>query len=105
MIQKQLINAILDHYNNNVKTSPTIGAFARFLGDQLEEVSKIDQGIRVALAAIKDIENECLRKKETQREKISSLQKECQHWLKTYYSDPAGGNDSYYECNICGKNI
>lgn len=33
------------------------------------------------------------------------LQKLCDHPEKdqTFYDDPAGGNDSFHECSLCGK--
>ena len=39
------------------------------------------------------------------KESLSQLQRECKHRLKTYYGDPAGGHDSFYECNDCGAQV
>jgi hypothetical protein len=37
------------------------------------------------------------------KDSVTELQKECKHRQRTYYGDPAGGNDSFHECNDCGK--
>lgn len=36
-------------------------------------------------------------------EEWQKIQERCPHWEFTYHSDPAGGNDSFHECNICKK--
>jgi uncharacterized coiled-coil DUF342 family protein len=36
---------------------------------------------------------------------IKSIKEECVHELTTYYPDASGNNDSFYECDICGKEI
>jgi hypothetical protein len=35
--------------------------------------------------------------------KLAKLQTKCKHEHKTFYPDPSGNNDSYYECDDCGK--
>jgi len=34
---------------------------------------------------------------------LKELQGRCPHKKTTFYSDPAGGNDSYYRCENCDK--
>ncbi len=36
---------------------------------------------------------------------LGTLRKKCTHEETQYYGDPAGGNDSYTECLICGASI
>ncbi len=43
-------------------------------------------------------------KQKLQKEKLL-IQKECKHYSKTYYPDASGNNDSYTECDVCGKRI
>lgn len=33
---------------------------------------------------------------------INKIRDDCDHQSRTYHYDPSGGNDSYYECDICG---
>lgn len=34
---------------------------------------------------------------------LSEVRKNCVHEQQSFNGDPAGGRDSYYSCNICGK--
>ncbi len=34
---------------------------------------------------------------------ISDIQSKCPHWETSYYGDPAGGSDSFTECDLCKK--
>lgn len=36
---------------------------------------------------------------------IRKMQGMCKHQDTTYHPDPSGNNDSYTECNICGKSL
>ena len=33
------------------------------------------------------------------------IQLKCPHYSTTRHADPAGGSDSYTECNLCGKDV
>lgn len=37
------------------------------------------------------------------RELVYRIQDACAHASRTYHSDPSGGTDSFYKCDICGK--
>lgn len=37
------------------------------------------------------------------REQLVAIQQQCSHKSTTYYPDPSGNNDSFHECNDCGK--
>lgn len=54
----------------------------------------------------KEVEAECKRHEVSVKEikgKIAALQQYCHHWSRTYHPDPSGNNDSFYECDVCGK--
>ena len=36
---------------------------------------------------------------------IAGIRGRCTHRKRTFHGDPAGGNDSYYRCDICGKEM
>lgn len=36
---------------------------------------------------------------------IRSLQGQCDHPSTTYHGDPAGGSDSFMECDVCGAEV
>lgn len=35
--------------------------------------------------------------------RLAEIQKHCAHDKFTYHGDPAGGSDSFYKCDDCGK--
>ena len=39
------------------------------------------------------------------RNTLYDIQLRCPHDSQTYHSDPSGGSDSSYECDLCGKEI
>lgn len=55
-----------------------------------------------ALAAL---EKEFEAKREILRQELRAAQKICKHEHTTYHPDPSGNNDSYTECDVCGKYI
>lgn len=94
MISKQLIASIM---------SDKPDADANYIYKKLKENEDITSSIK---SANKEIEAECKKHETTIKEiklKITTLQKKCAHWSKTYHPDPSGNNDSYYECESCGK--
>lgn len=45
------------------------------------------------------------KKIERINKKIRELRAKCPHKKTTFHDDPAGGFDSFHECNDCGKHI
>jgi len=43
--------------------------------------------------------------KEKLRSDLRAIQSECSHPSIMYYPDDSGGNNSAYECNVCGANV
>lgn len=94
MITQQLIASIMSSKSD---------VDADYVYAKLTEVENITKGIR---SANKEIEAECKKHETIIKEiklKITTLQKQCNHWSKTYHPDPSGNSDSFYECEICGK--
>lgn len=92
MITKELINSIMAKAND-----------ADSIYTELKKVESIRASIK---SLSSEIEVEHKRHQEKKREIESELKKVrelCQHWTQTYHTDPSGNNDSYSECNICGK--
>lgn len=72
-----------------------------------EPVKLTDQQIKCKIIAY----NECLYREKDRhdknvknlRDKIREVQKMmCSHPSSSFHSDPSGGRDSYYECDVCG---
>ena len=95
MITKELIKQIVDEYKGF--------DLAEHLSTQLKLMEDIRKGIKIIH---QDMDRENLRHEAAIRaykEKLKAYREQCNHWTRTYYADPSGNNDSFYECDICGK--
>jgi hypothetical protein len=95
MISKELIKQIVDEYKGN--------DIAGHLHSQLKLVEEIQSGIRATNKLLQDEQNKYEKVVKDLKTNIKDYQKKCQHWTRTYHPDPSGNSDSFYECNICGK--
>jgi hypothetical protein len=95
MISKELIKQIVDEYKGN--------DIADHLHTQLKLVEEIQSGIRVVNKTLQDVQNNYEKTVKDLKTNIKNYQNKCKHWTRTYNPDPSGNNDSFYECNICGK--
>lgn len=70
---------------------------------EMERLNGIADSIRTLDAKI-DAENKrhknALAAIESEKQKVM---KKCDHLDTTYHGDPAGGSDSFTQCNICGR--
>jgi hypothetical protein len=55
--------------------------------------------------AVEALDKDYKIKKDLLKEKLREAQKKCDHPVTTYHPDPSGNNDSYTECDVCGKEI
>ena len=55
--------------------------------------------------AIEALDKEYKAKKDFLKEKLREEQKKCKHSKTTFHPDPSGNNDSFTECDVCGKEI
>lgn len=95
MISKDMIKTIVDDYQGE--------DIAEHLHSKLKLIEDIRAGIKLCGGLINsETAKYDLRIKEL-RVCIRDWQKKCEHWSKTYHPDPSGNNDSFYECNVCGK--
>jgi hypothetical protein len=97
MITKELIKQIVDDYKGS--------DIADHLYRKLKLIEEVQAGLKITRKLIND---ENIKYDKTVKELkgcIKDWQKKCEHWSKTYHPDPSGNNDSFYECNICGKEL
>ena len=106
------IDGPLEHRNPDVLDGDFYHSFCivyqNSTGSRREEASvspvvQIEKSIQTCdsnLKSLKDEYERCQRKIEVE---IRELRKMCSHEDKTYNPDPSGNNDSYYHCNVCGK--
>ncbi len=52
--------------------------------------------------AIEALDEEYKAKRAAIKAKLRDAQQKCTHSKTTYYPDPSGNNDSYWQCDLCG---
>jgi hypothetical protein len=97
MISKELIKQIVDEHKGN--------DIAEYLHAQLKLVEEIKCGISATNKLTYNEKTNYEKKIKDLKDNIKDWQKKCQHWTRTYHPDPSGNNDSYYSCDICGKEL
>lgn len=55
--------------------------------------------------AVEELDAEYKAKKDILKSILRTAQDKCKHEKTTYHSDPSGNNDSYTECDVCGKEV
>ncbi len=96
MLDKELLKKLSEFAKKN---NLDIDGYTRLL--EIAK-SKID--------TIKSLKRSISKIKEEYKERIGDIesdivyqQSHCSHEVKEHYCDPAGGSDSFDECQICGK--
>lgn len=78
------------------------GDNAKSLTLALELACRVQNNLRQIRGQITKEVDAWERRREELNAQLSKAQSECMHEVTTYYGDPAGGSDSWYECLICG---
>ncbi len=55
--------------------------------------------------ALEKLDAEYKAKRDALKQTLREAQAKCDHPKTTYHPDPSGNNDSYTECDVCGKEI
>jgi len=55
--------------------------------------------------AVEALDKEYKTKRDALKATLKEAQAKCDHPKTTYHPDPSGNNDSYTECDVCGKEI
>lgn len=97
MISKDIIEQILSEYKGE--------NIAEHLYTKLKLVETIESSIKDLKTLIEDEEAKYEKRIKEIKTCIKDWQETCKHWSKTFHPDPSGNNDSFHECNICGKEL
>lgn len=57
------------------------------------------------ISAVETLDKEYNAKKLGLKIILKEAQAKCNHPRTTYHPDPSGNNDSYIECDVCGKEL
>ena len=55
--------------------------------------------------ALEKLDAEYKAKRDALKQTLREAQAVCKHEKTTYHPDPSGNNDSYTECDVCGKEV
>jgi hypothetical protein len=76
-----------------------------WMATQLERVQGIRQDLAAFRLALEKAEDDHQKRVLAIHEKIVRKREVCPHYTTTYHPDPSGNNDSWRECDICGKDL
>jgi hypothetical protein len=97
MTDKELYKHLIDEYKGD--------DLAGHLAHQMQHIRET----KASIASIKkEKQMEMERHEKAMKDldaKIKGVQGICRHLARTYYPDPSGNNDSYYECDHCGRSL
>lgn len=71
----------------------------------LSDILTITKDIRRFHEDIAKAQKQYEATKQQLQSQLKACQKDCPHFLTTYYPDASGNNDSWTECDICGAEV
>ena len=86
-----------------IRACPSDHDLANWIVEQiqvLQRIRKLKRDLKQEEVRIKEDFVGAMRSIEKSRE---SFQEECPHYHDEYFGDPAGGSDSFYRCELCGR--
>jgi len=96
-MRKETIHTLVEEYKGD--------CLAEYIYEQLELEKKIKKDIQKLLRCRKDIHAKFNSEMDDLNRSIADVQQGCPHHEVTFFSDPAGGSSSYYECDWCGATV
>lgn len=99
MDRTSLLDTIIKAWNSDTDLQRT--PLAKFIVQQ----ESIAGAMEMLNGDLRSLENVFKVDKEKIHAKMKEVQGKCIHAARTYHPDPSGNSDSYYECNICGKEL
>lgn len=70
---------------------------------QFQRLQNIQYQLKHAQSQVTRVEMEYAKKLAAAKKEVEQVRSECTHEVETYNPDPAGGRDSFYRCDICGR--
>jgi hypothetical protein len=97
---KKLIEAI-------AKSAPssTCEELGQFIADKVQQCDDIRNRILQNKKKQQQEDDRHSATEQALKVELMRIQKECPHYLTTYYPDASGGNDSSTCCDVCGGEI
>lgn len=96
MITKEVIKALLDEYNKDIR-----GDLVDYLYKELSKIEDIKMNINYCESQKVALRKDYEEKLDVCNKKLLAVQDKCQHLSKHYNADV--DSNSYWNCLICGK--
>lgn len=78
---------------------------AQFIVDLIYKVKDIETKIQTNRMQLNAARHNWEVAQKTFSSNLTIYQSQCKHPSFSYWGDPAGGSDSFNECDICGKHL
>lgn len=88
-----VMQAIVKEYANDTKRIAKAWA----------DVQKVRMRLNIVYANMQDEIARHSEAMKAHRLNEQVVRADCPHWHRVYHGDPAGGSDSYSECDVCGE--
>ena len=98
-MSKQFFKKLIDDYKGEES------GLADYLAAAMENIENIGRDMGVYHRNCRDEEERHKTARNTLNAELKAIQVKCRHLASTYYGDPAGGSDSWTQCNYCEKSI
>ncbi len=96
-MRKETLERLIRQYDGN----DLVGHICHLL----EEDRELRRRMRQHCEAERGLEEEIKESRLVGKERLRDIRIDCPHHETTFHSDPSGGNDSYRDCDLCGKQI
>ncbi len=73
--------------------------------DRIKHTEEIRQLVRNLATRDRNLEDKHRSDIKELKKHKTEIQAKCNHYSTTYYPDASGNNDSYTECDVCGKEL
>ena len=77
----------------------------KIIRDELIAIAETQEKIEKINREMDKLQFNTDQKMKQLKEELINVRTTCSHPDQTYYPDPSGNSDSFYECNICGKQL
>jgi hypothetical protein len=77
----------------------------KYLAAELNRVKVIQNTVSLIHSKIAKAKEDYEATKKALYAELSALRNNCKHETRSFNGDPAGGNDSYHSCDLCGKEL
>lgn len=94
---EEVIRQLLNHPEAPIQDIP------KYLATQILRITRLKNRLSAHKQKLEKLKEEYEAAVKREKEEFLKIQAECKHESQSFNPDPAGGRDSWHECDICGK--